>query len=207
MENIFNSTLNTRPIFDNSYRFIRSDVPVRVSEEERIRLLERGISVIIDLRTADERNYKECPLINDERFSYFCMPVRGGNTIPESTDSVSESYINMVDDSLYETISFMTEIQSNVLFFCNAGKDRTGVVSAILLYLSGKDTDYIVNDYMKSKTNLQDMLKSFADNKPEVNIDVIIPQERYIKEFLAWFAENNPYKQTGHLQSLKGAFW
>ena len=64
----------------------------------------------------------------------------------------------MVDKHLYKTIDFIFECQSNVLYFCNAGKDRTGVVSAILLYKSGKTRDYIVTDYMKSKENLQNTL-------------------------------------------------
>lgn len=196
MEKIFCSTLNTRPILENSYRFIRSDVPVRVTEEERKRLLEKNVSVIIDLRTTEERNKKECPLINDKRFSYYCMPVRGGNTVPQSVDAVSDSYINMVDDSLNKTIDFMMQTTSNILFFCNAGKDRTGVVSAILLYKSGKDIDYIVEDYMKSKSNLMEILKIFAENSPEIDLNVITPQERYIKEFLMWFIENNTDLKT-----------
>ena len=44
----------------------------------------------------------------------------------------------MVDERLHKTINFIFESKSNVLYFCNAGKDRTGVVSAILLYKSGK---------------------------------------------------------------------
>lgn len=32
MEVIFKSTLNTRPILENSLRFIRSDVPTQISE-------------------------------------------------------------------------------------------------------------------------------------------------------------------------------
>lgn len=73
------------------------------------------------------------------------MPVEGGNVVP----------------------------QSNVLYFCNAGKDRTGVVSAILLYKAGMNLEYIIDDYMKSKMNLKNMLESYAKQFPEVNIEVI----------------------------------
>ena len=40
---------------------------------------------------------------------------------------------------------------------------------------------------MKSKVNLKNMLESYAKQFPEVNIEVITPHERYIKEFMEWF--------------------
>lgn len=187
---IFESTLNTRPILEDSLKFIRSDVPTQVSETEREWLLAKEIITIIDLRTDAERVEKGCPLAKDHRFQYYCMPVTGGNAVPSSVDDVSKSYVGMVDTQLYNTIDFILGIKSNVLYFCNAGKDRTGVVSAILLYKLGMNFDYIVDDYMKSKTNLKSMLESFAKQNPTVNIDVITPHERYIEEFLEWFIEN-----------------
>lgn len=58
-KSIFKSTLNTRQILKDSLRFIRSDVPVQVSEEERTWLLANDITTIIDLRTEDEQLKKE----------------------------------------------------------------------------------------------------------------------------------------------------
>lgn len=65
---IFEHTLNTRPIINNSLKFIRSDVPIQVSEAEREWLVSKGIITIIDLRTDEERSKKECPLEKDKRF-------------------------------------------------------------------------------------------------------------------------------------------
>ena len=187
MGSIFKSTLNTRPILENSFRFIRSDVPTSISEDEILWLLENNITSVIDLRTDKERERKICPLANDDRFDYRTMPVTGGDPVPPTVDGVSKSYINMVDDNLKGTIDFILNCKTNVLYFCNAGKDRTGVISAILLYKSGASTEYIVDDYMKSKTNLQDALEAFAKQNPSINIDVITPNERYIKEFIEWY--------------------
>ena len=191
MEIIFKNTLNTRAIMKDSLKFIRSDVPTIVTEEERLWLIENNITTIVDLRTDKERLRKICPLENDERFDYFCMPVTGGDIVPKTVNDVSASYVNMVDKHLYKTIDFIFECQSNVLYFCNAGKDRTGVVSAILLYKSGKTRDYIVTDYMKSKENLQNTLNDYAKQNPEIDINVITPDERYIKEFLDWFTKKD----------------
>lgn len=184
---IFKNTLNTRPILEDSLRFIRSDVPTAVSEQEKQWLIKNDITTIVDLRTDDEREKKTCPLASDERFSYHAMPVTGGNVIGKSVCDVSKSYIKMVDSNLLDTIDFILYSKSNVLYFCNAGKDRTGVVSAILLYKNGMDSKYIIDDYLKSAVNLKDMLQSFAKENPEVDINIITPNKRYMEEFLEWY--------------------
>ena len=119
------------------------------------------------------------------------MPVTGGNVVPESVDEVSKSYIAMADEKMRAIITAICGAGTNVLYFCNAGKDRTGVVSAILLAQSGMDEEYIVKDYMKSKENLRPMLEGFAKQCPQVDVRVITPDERYMKEFLAWLRESS----------------
>lgn len=188
---IFENTLNTRPIFDNSLKFIRSDVPVAISENEKLWLLSNNIQTIVDLRTDAERIKKECPLISDKRFFYRCFPITGGDKVPPCADDVSKSYIRMVDSQFDMLIEFLSNIKSNVLYFCNAGKDRTGVVSAVLLHKAGFDTEYIINDYLKSKNNLQKALNDFVKNNPMIDINVITPCRRYIEEFLDWYIDNN----------------
>lgn len=197
MSLIFENTLNTRPILENSFKFIRSDVPTKVSEQEKQWLISNDVTTIVDLRTDEERAKKVCPLEKDDRFSYHCMPVTGGNVIPKSACDVSKSYINMVDSNLCSTIDFILNSESNVLYFCNAGKDRTGVVSAILLYRSGMDCQYIIDDYLKSAVNLKDMLQSFSKENPEVYINIITPTKRYIKEFLDWLMKSEFNKSDG----------
>lgn len=187
MSLIFKNTLNTRPILKNSLKFIRSDVPTKVSEQEKQWLVSNNVTTIVDLRTDEERAEKVCPLEKDKRFSYHCMPVTGGNVIPNSIDDVSKSYISMMDSNLCSTIDFILNSKSNVLYFCNAGKDRTGIVSAILLYRLGMDCEYIIDDYLKSEFNLKAMLQSFSKENPEVDINIITPSKRYIKEFLEWY--------------------
>ncbi|MBO7292953.1 MAG: tyrosine-protein phosphatase, partial [Clostridia bacterium] len=65
-----------------------------------------------------------------------------------------------------------------------------GVVSAVLLHRLGMPTSYIVDDYMKSRSNLEDLLREYARKNPAVNIDVITPKRRYMEEFLAWYIAN-----------------
>ena len=186
---IFQSTRNTRPSIENSFRFIRSDIPTNITENEKDWLLSNNITTIVDLRTDDERARKQCPLIDDARFSYYVCTVSGGDKVPPNTDAVSQSYIAMVDAQFEVMIDFLLNAKSNVLYFCNAGKDRAGVVSAVLLYKLGVPYEYIVNDYMKSKFNLETLLIEFARQNPAIDIDVITPHKRYIEEFLRWYVD------------------
>lgn len=75
--------------------------------------------------------------------------------------------------------------EETVLFFCTAGKDRTGVVSAVILKRLGYDDEIIIDDYMKSKENLMDMLVSYVKMHPEVDLEIIIPRRENIETVLA----------------------
>ena len=184
MGSMLKSTQNTRAILAESLRFVRSDVPDKITEQEVQWLIQNNIVTVIDLREESERTHRKCPLADNPAFQYYCMPVTGGNAIPESVDEVSNTYIKMVDAQMDKIMDTILTAETNVLFFCNAGKDRTGVVSAILLEKLEISENYIITDYMESKTNLKNMLEAYAKQFPEVDIDVITPHERYMKEFL-----------------------
>ena len=51
--------------------------------------------------------------------------------------------------------------------------------------------DFIVADYMESKHNLEEMLVSYAKENTDVDIEIITPHERYIREFFAWWSEQS----------------
>lgn len=190
MSSLLNSTINTRAILPNSLRYIRSDVPYKITESEIQWLVDNNITTVIDLREENERLQKKCHLIDNIAFNYVCMPVTGGNAIPPTTDDVSKSYIRMVDDTMDRIIKAILSAETNVMYFCNAGKDRTGVVSAILLRRLGYSREYIVDDYMQSAENLKEMIEMFSVQKPNVK-DIITPQKRYMDEFLDWLNNNS----------------
>lgn len=187
---IFEHTKNTRPLLGNSLKYIRSDVPCVITDRERDWLLFSGVTTVIDLRTEKECKGKPCPLMDDARFSYHTLPLFGGDRVPISPDAVAPSYIAMVDDTFRAALSLLLNAKAGVLYFCNAGKDRTGVLSAALLHRLGMPQEYIVADYLKSRDNLQAALNEFASKDPTVDIEVITPQARYIEAFLAWYRAN-----------------
>ena len=184
MGSLLKSTLNTRALPIGGMRYIRSDVPLCLTEEEVQWLLDNQITTLVDLRSTEEVERKPCPLQNREGFTYHHLPVTGGGDTPKSREHLHRVYGGMVDEQMDIILETILKATSNVMYFCTAGKDRTGVVSAMLLKHLGVSEDVIVEDYMKSKENLMDMLTSYVETHPEVDIDIIIPREENIRNVL-----------------------
>ena len=185
MGSLLKSTLNTRALPVGGLRYIRSDAPLCLTEEEIQWLLDNHITTLVDLRSAQELEHKPCPLQDVAGFTYYHIPVTGGGDTPKSREHLYEVYRGMVDAQMDTILEAILNAASNVMYFCTAGKDRTGVVSALLLKRLGISEEVIVEDYMKSKDNLLDMLTSYVKNHPEVDIDIIIPQEENIRQVLS----------------------
>ena len=188
MSSLFKSTLTTRALPIGGMRYIRSDVPLLLIDEEISWLLSHNITTLVDLRSLEEVERKPCPLKEIEGFTYYHLPVTGGGGTPKSREHLHEVYRGMIDEQMNTILETILNATSNVMYFCTAGKDRTGVVSALLLKKLGAKEDLIIEDYMMSKENLIDMLTAYVKEHPEVDIDIIIPKEENIQKVLK-FAE------------------
>ena len=184
MSSLLRSTLNTRFLPVGDRRFVRSDAPLNLTNDEVCWLLENGITTLVDLRSTEETLLRPCPLSLHPAFRYHHLPVTGGGNTPRSRAHLHETYRNMVDGRMARILDVILAAPKGVLYFCTAGKDRTGVVSALLLKKLGADEETIVQDYMRSKENLMDMLLSYAKSHPEVDPDIIIPREENILQLM-----------------------
>lgn len=184
MGSLLKSTYNTRSILPDSVRFVRSDVPAALTVEEVEWLLKQKITTLVDLRSDAERAAVPCALESDDRFYCIHLPVTGGNRIPDCPEDVPKSYVRMVDGQMERILETILYAPSNVLYFCSAGKDRTGVVSALLLRHMGITDRYIIEDYMRSGENLEQQLLAFSRRHPEIDPEVIMPRSAYMEEFL-----------------------
>lgn len=184
MTSLLHSTQNTRALPTGTLRYIRSDAPVNLTDQEIQWLLDNNITMIVDLRSEEETVKKPCCLKGLDGFTYFHLPVTGGGDTPKSLEHLYTVYRDMIDEKMEEIIDTIMNADSNVMYFCTAGKDRTGVVSAMLLKRLGFSDEVIIDDYMKSKDNLMDMLTAYADAHPEVDIEIIIPHRKNMELLL-----------------------
>ena len=190
MSSLLKSTLNTRALPTGDLRYIRSDFPGNLSDDEVLWLVNNNITTIVDLREEKEYKVKPCRLETEKGFTFFHMPVTGGGDTPSSPEAVAETYLGMLDAQMDTIISTIMNANTNVMYFCGAGKDRTGVVSAVMLKKLGYSAQVIVDDYMETKENLMGFLTAYVREHPEVDINIITPNAENIKKVLEQFEKN-----------------
>ena len=184
MSSLLQSTLNTRALPTGNMRYIRSDFPGNLTDDEVNWLRHNHITTVVDLRERKEYEKRPCRLEAEEGFTCYHLPVTGGGDTPDSPESVATAYLQMIDGQMGKIISTIMNAKSNVLYFCSAGKDRTGVVSAIILKKLGYSDQAILDDYMETKDNLMGFLKAYVEKHPEVDLRTIVPNEENIKKVL-----------------------
>jgi hypothetical protein len=137
----------------------RSDALQHLSVGD-LRVLESlGVDRVIDLRSPDEIAAVGRGSLADGSVRYLTASV-----IPSLTDEALGAppgddiarrylwYLSVGRDAFAETFETLAHGSGAVVFHCAAGKDRTGVVAALLLSVLGVSEDDIVEDY--ALTNL-----------------------------------------------------
>ena len=166
----------------------RGDLPKQVTQADRQRLRELGITTVVDLRSKEEIERKPDPLAQELGIRYLHCPLAGDGRVP-APDEVPLSYMEMADGTgqMAGALRAIAEAPQAVLFHCTAGKDRTGVVAALLFWLAGVSEEDILADYIVSGPYLQQMLRAYCEAPP--GAVVCPPQSAYMSSFLRLFAQ------------------
>ena len=166
----------------------RGDLPKQVTQADRQRLRELGITTVVDLRSKEEIERKPDPLAQELGIRYLHCPLAGDGRVP-APDEVPLSYMEMADGTgqMAGALRAIAEAPQAVLFHCTAGKDRTGVVAALLFWLAGVSEEDILADYIVSGPYLQQMLRAYCEAHPGAVI--CPPQSAYMSSFLRLFAQ------------------
>jgi len=143
--------------------FLRADGLDRLSPTDQQLLLSYGLTSIIDLRASSElKNYPDV-FAQSPDVSYFHLPLfeyEDGNIVEvyKKNPPLEQIYCHWLDEcqgrikDIIEAIA--TANTGCTLVHCSAGKDRTGLIIAILLGLVGVAPEVIAQDYSLSATNL-----------------------------------------------------
>jgi predicted acetyltransferase/protein tyrosine/serine phosphatase len=168
----------------------RSDVQCYPCEEDFTLLKKRGITTIIDLRGDKDLARKPSGFANAEGFTYINCPIIEGSGVPESVEQVPVSYLTIAQaESMPNVFRTIANPKSGVMFNCTAGKDRTGVVSAILLLHAGVSDEDIVENYVLTREYGKERLELVHKNFPEVDMNIVTPNNWFMEEFLRLFRE------------------
>lgn len=149
--------------------FFRADSLHRLREAAQQQLLAHGIRTVIDLRDRAEQQEQPNPLAAHTQVNYRFMPLYAhwDELAVKTTGLVGITrYYALLLDRCTSSLAdvFATLAQPGAfpaLVHCAAGKDRTGLVAAMLLELVGVPDETIITDYALSYNYLQPVLDEF----------------------------------------------
>ena len=183
-------------------QLLRSDGLQNLSDEDIERLYLYGVRVIIDMRSVGEISQSKCAMKDYKDVKYYHIPLL--DHIHSESDgldfppSLSEMYIDLYENSKKNISEVLRVILNNpdscVLYNCMAGKDRTGIISALMLMLSGVEDDDVIADYSATEDYLIDFIvnrKKFLSNH-KINIPeyLFMAPANEMELTIKWLYEN-----------------
>ncbi len=166
-------------------RLFRADGLNKLSDADLAQLTDLGLTTVIDLRTRDEAEQRGSFPVDRIPVAYVGLPLTDvlptQETLPDWKEAayVATRYGAMVSEGgAVLTTAIDTLAASGALpavMHCSAGKDRTGVLSALLLAFLGVPDETIVADYALSAEAMVRLLDRLKAEYPEAQDEV----ERY----------------------------
>ena len=183
------STYHTRPIpLQGAYNFrdlgghsvgarrvrsrlvYRSDGLHRLSRADLARLRRLGIRTVIDLRSTEERQRFGTCSVGALGAAYHHVPLVEQRFPPPGDGEAASTwlagcYCELLSSSAVEIITVLQLLADSdswpAVFHCTGGKDRTGVVAAVLLGILGVSDEDIIEDYCRSTPGVTWLRQSF----------------------------------------------
>jgi protein-tyrosine phosphatase len=134
---------------------IRSDLPGGIDRLDTQAVVDYGVRTVIDLRSPRELAERPNPLRDLPGYRH--EPLLLDRDLDFVTDirDMARTYRWKVDnrgEAIAAILRSMADAPpGGILFHCLAGKDRTGVIAALLLTVAGVDRDSIIEDYVLSE--------------------------------------------------------
>ena len=154
----------------------RADGLHRLSPQSQSALVDKGIRAVIDLRHARELEEKRNVFAESESVDYYHISLLNpANAGTGHVRSLGDLYIKLLEGSRDELLRVFQVLADGsgraTLFHCAAGKDRTGVVAALLLELAGVPHNVIAEDYSLTAVLIAPIMEELRGGRPEAVTD------------------------------------
>ena len=139
---------------------------------------ELAIGLVVDLRNSDEAERDGRGPLADRgvRYEHFTLleergfpPFTGGDVV----ERLSSTYLWLLHNSGPRVAQAITAIAESsgagVVFHCSAGKDRTGVIAALILEVLGVDGKTIADDYLLTNQVVEGILRRIKVMQPDAS--------------------------------------
>jgi protein-tyrosine phosphatase len=138
----------------------------------------------LEMQNVDLTNYFFSKIENFHQLKFDMEDRVFSNIFLPNCNDWAEFYERIFKKNLSQIIIFLEillrDSNKSIVFGCNAGKDRTGIMTVVLFSLLGVSRDEIVKDYCLSNQGLANYHDFFEDCKKELGRT----REQFIKNFL-----------------------
>ncbi len=160
-------------------RLFRSDALQDMTPNDAVYAVEElGIRLVVDLRNPDEAErdgrgplpglgaaYTHHPLLLERGFP----PFTGGDVV-ERLSSTYQWLIHNSGPRVADAVNAIADANgSAVVFHCSAGKDRTGLLAAMILEVLGVDAETIRADYLLTNEAVEGILRRIKAMQPDAS--------------------------------------
>jgi protein-tyrosine phosphatase len=143
-------------------RLYRSDALDQLTQTDVARLRgELGVRDVIDLRSSAERRLAGPGRLADGPIRVHHVPLFDGEVVARqdfgAAATLGDRYALLAEyagAAIARVLEIVAAADGPAVYHCAAGKDRTGVVSAVILGLLGVRDEVIVADYVATRENL-----------------------------------------------------
>lgn len=154
-------------------RLYRSSVLHTTSEADLELFRHLGIVTVVDLRSAAESERTGRGLLASEAVRFVNAPMLSGADLEERRDTsvldidyLSRRYLQYLDEggsAFVRATEEMADVDNYPLVFnCFFGKDRTGVLAALILSCLGVERQEIIDDYALTATRVPLILEKLG---------------------------------------------
>ncbi len=141
----------------------RSDALHRLTQADVARLRgELELGAVIDLRSTGEVQSDGRGLLEQEAVQFHHLPLFDRATVERAADvplyNLTDRYFLLAEfakEAIGRVLTTIADCDAPIVYHCAAGKDRTGVISAVLLGILEVPDPVIVADYAATKENLE----------------------------------------------------
>ena len=178
---------------------LRSDDLVQLTDEGMQALADYGVRTVVDLRWPDEVAAKPHPLVrsaNGMRYHQISLlasdVTQWASLAGECTKEMWKcKVLEHTRPQLKEVLEVIATADAEpLLFHCVAGKDRTGLIAALLLALADVEPDAIAADYAASAALLvEEYLLRYSDLAREEIFEALRCPEEGVHNMLAYLAQ------------------
>ncbi len=154
--------------------FLRCEVPSALTKRDIAFLRDYGVTDVIDFRGSLELERTPDVLAREPWLEYHHIPLfdehAAKGAMPESERSQArffwgDQYISMTESGkgwVREVLTTLAGAAGCAIFHCTTGKDRTGIITALLLGLCGVSGEDIAADYCISSLYLREMYEKMS---------------------------------------------